>query len=123
MAWTEEKIREVTWGYMNHRQHFTENYKKVREICRQQNLECKMYMDAKKLMNQKNYIMKNKKITEMEVEEIKKAMQKSQRRHLNGKEQQLEQLCTIRDGKQKQNSALITDKKMENHQHMNHINK
>ena len=29
-------------------------------------------MDAKKLMNQKNYIMKHNKITEMEIEEIKK---------------------------------------------------
>jgi len=31
-----------------------------------------MYMDAKKLMNQKYYIMKHNKITEMEIEEIKR---------------------------------------------------
>jgi hypothetical protein len=34
-----------------------------------------MYMDAKKLMNQKNYIMKNKKRTELEIEEIEKELQ------------------------------------------------
>jgi hypothetical protein len=32
-------------------------------------------MDAKKLMNQKNYTMKNKKITEMNVQQIKKDLQ------------------------------------------------
>jgi hypothetical protein len=54
------------------KQYFTTNYKKVYEICRQRNPECRKYMDAKKFMNQKNYIMKNKKITESEIEEIKK---------------------------------------------------
>jgi hypothetical protein len=38
-----------------------------------------MYMDAKKLMNHKNYIMKHNKITEMEIEEIKREIQTSQR--------------------------------------------
>jgi hypothetical protein len=37
-----------------------------------------MYMDAKKLMNHKNYIMKHKKITEIEIKEIKREMQESQ---------------------------------------------
>jgi len=69
-AWKEEEIIEVIWCYKYCRQHFTENYKKMYEIWRQRNPECGMYIDAKKLMNQKNYIMKHKKITEMEVEEI-----------------------------------------------------
>jgi len=34
-----------------------------------------MYMDAKKLMNQRNYIMKHKTIMEMEVEEIRRELQ------------------------------------------------
>ena len=38
-------------------------------------------MAAKKLMNQKNYIMKHNKISEMEIEQIKKEMQTSQRSH------------------------------------------
>jgi len=33
-----------------------------------------MYMDAKKLMNQKNCIVKHKKITDMEVEEIRREL-------------------------------------------------
>jgi DNA-binding transcriptional regulator YiaG len=41
-----------------------------------------MYMDDKKLMNQKNCILKHKKITEMEIEDIKREMQVSQRSQL-----------------------------------------
>ena len=54
-AWAKEQIRKVTWCYMYYRQNFTENYKKMYEIRRQRNPECRMYMDAKKLMNQKIY--------------------------------------------------------------------
>jgi hypothetical protein len=43
-------------------------------------------VDAKKLMNQKNCVMKNKKITEVESEEIKKELLGTQRRHLNERE-------------------------------------
>ena len=60
-AWTKEEIREVIWGYIFCKQHFTENYKTLYEIWRQRNTTCRMYIDAKKLMNQKNYIMKQKK--------------------------------------------------------------
>jgi hypothetical protein len=47
-------------------------------------------MDAKKLINRKNRNMKNKKITEMESEEIKKELQEYQRSHM--KESEGEQL-------------------------------
>ena len=60
-AWTREEIREVVWCYMYCRQHFTENYKKMYDIWRQRNPESRMYMDTKKLLNQKNYIMKHNK--------------------------------------------------------------
>ena len=66
-AWTIEKIREVVWCYIYCRQHFTENYKEMYEIWRKRNPESRMYMEAKKLLNQKNYIMKHNKITEMEL--------------------------------------------------------
>jgi hypothetical protein len=56
-----------------------------------------MSTDAKKLLNQKNYILKNKNITEMEIEEIRKELQEDQRSHLNGSEQ-LEQFCTVNAG-------------------------
>jgi len=52
------------------KQHFTENYKTVYEIWRQRNPTGRIYMDPKKIMNQKNYIMKHNKTTEMEIEEI-----------------------------------------------------
>jgi hypothetical protein len=88
MAWTKEETREVIWCYMYCKQYFTASYKKVYEIWRQRNSECRKYMDAKKLMNQKNYIMKNKKITELEIEEIKKELQGAQRSHLNEREEE-----------------------------------
>ena len=81
-SWTKEEIREVIRCYMYCRQHFTENFKKVCEIWRQRNPERRMYMDAKKLINQKNYFMKHKMIMEMEVEEIRRELQESQRSHL-----------------------------------------
>ena len=59
-------------------------------------------MDAKKLMNQRNYIMKHKKITETEVEEMRRELQESQRSHLEEREdEELEHSGTIRVGEQK----------------------
>ena len=43
-------------------------------------------MDPKKLMNQKNYIMKHNKVTEMEIEEIKRGIQTRQRSQLAERE-------------------------------------
>ena len=76
-----------------------------------QNAECTL--DAKKLINQKNYIMKHK-IAEMEVEEIKRELQESQRIHLEEREEERqEHLGTIRDDEQKPNAALTTDEEKE----------
>jgi hypothetical protein len=81
------------------------------------NPECRIYMDAKKLLNQKNYIMKHKKITEIEVEEIKRELQGNQRSHLEEREEEKqEHLGTIRDDKQKPNAAFTTDGEMEIYQ-------
>jgi len=83
-----------------------------------------MNMDAKKLMNQKNYIMKHKKITEMEVEEIRRELQESQRRHLEEREEeQLEHLGTIRDGEQKPDAASTIEEETEIQQQRNQIHK
>jgi uncharacterized protein with WD repeat len=80
------------------RQHYTKNYKKMYEIWRQRNPECRMYMDAKKLLNQKNYIIKNKKIKEIEVEEVKRELNGNQRNHLEEREEEKqEHLGTTRD--------------------------
>ena len=80
------------------------------EIWRQRNPESRMYMDAKKLLNKKNYIMKHNKITEMEIEEIKKELQANQRSHLEEREEEkLEHPGTIRDREQKPNTAFTTE--------------
>ena len=109
-AWTKEGIREVMWCYMYCTQHFTENYKKMYEMWRKRNPECRMYMGAKKLINQKNYIMKHKNITEMEVEEIMRELQESQRSHLEEREEgKLEHSGTKGDGEQMPNAASATE--------------
>jgi hypothetical protein len=100
-AWTKEEIREVIWCYMYCRQHFTENYKKLYEIWRRQNPECRIYMDAKKLLNHKNYILKHNKITEMEIEEIKRELQASQTSHQEEKGKgELDHPGSMGDGEQ-----------------------
>jgi hypothetical protein len=66
--------------------YLTDSYRKLYEICRQRSPDCRRYMDAKKLINQKNYIMKNKKITEVEIEKIKMELQRNQRSHINESE-------------------------------------
>ena len=106
----------------------TENYKKVYEIWRQRNPECRMYKDAKKLINQRNYIMKHNKITEMEVEEIRRELQESQRSHQEEREEEeeeeeLEHSWTIRDGEQKLDAASTTEEETEIYQQRNQIHK
>ena len=72
------------------------------EIWRQRNPESRMYMDVKKLMNQKNYIIKHNRIMEIEIEEIKRELQASQRRRLEEREEEvLENLGTKWDGEKK----------------------
>ena len=85
-AWTKEERKGVIWCYMYCRQHFAGNYKKMYEIWRQRNPDSRMYLDAKKLLNQKNYITKHKKLTENEIEEIKKDVQANEEGHLGGRE-------------------------------------
>jgi len=64
-----------------------------------------MYIDAKKLMNQKNYIMKRNKKTEMETEEIKREMQTSQRSHPAEREEEtLVHTDTVKDDEQAESS-------------------
>ena len=68
--------------------------------------------------------MKDKKITEMEVEEIRRELQESQRSHLEEREEEkLELSGTIRDGEQKPNAAFTTEEETEIHQQRNQIHK
>jgi len=88
----------------------------VYEIWRKRNPEFRMYMDGKKLLNQRNYIMKPKTITEVEVEEIRREPQESQRSHLEEREEELEHSGTIRDGEKKPDAASTTEEETEIHQ-------
>jgi hypothetical protein len=98
------------------RQHFTGNYKKIYEIWRRHNPECRIYVDAKKLLNQKNYIVKHNKIMEMEIEEIKREIQASQRNHQEGKgEGELEHPGTTGGGEQQPSAVFTTEEEMEIH--------
>jgi hypothetical protein len=83
-----------------------------------------MYMDAKKLMNQKNYIMKHKKITEMEIEEIKREMQASRKSQLAGREEtKLVHAVIIEEDEHKLNAVTTTAEETESQQHGDQINK
>ena len=67
--------------------------------------------------------MKNKKITEMEIEQTKKESQDDQRSHVNESEgEHLEQLCTVNAGVQ-ENLAPTTEEEKENHQKRDYISK
>jgi hypothetical protein len=81
-------------------------------------------MDAKKEMNQKNYIMKHNKITEMEIEEIKREVQTSQRSQpAEREEEMLVHKGTIKDDEHKPNAVTTTGEEMEIHHHRDQINK
>ena len=123
-AWTKEEIREVIWCCMHCKQHFTENYKSLYEIWRQRKPTCRVYMDAKKLMNQKNYIMKHNKITEKEIEEIKREVQTCQRSQTTDREEEmLVHTGTIKDDEHKLNTVTTTGEETETQQHREQITK
>ena len=83
-----------------------------------------MYIEAKKLMNQKEYIMKHKKITEMEIEEIKRNLQTNQRSHLEEmEEEELERPGTTREGEEKPKAAFTTEEETEIHNQKDQTNK
>ena len=124
-AWTKQEIREVILCYMCCRQHFTENYKKMYEIWRQRNPECKMYMDAtKKLMNHKNCIMKHKKITDKIRRDKERTARKSGKSHRRKREEEKqEHLGITKDDEQKPNAAFTMEEVVKIHQQREQIYK
>jgi hypothetical protein len=104
-------------------QNLTENYKILYEIWRQRNPTCRMYMDTKKLMKQKNYINKHKNITQVEIEEIKREMQASQESQLAGREEEkLVHAVTIEEDEYKLNAVPTTAEETENQKQRDQIN-
>jgi hypothetical protein len=83
-----------------------------------------MYRDAKKLMNQKNYIMKHNKITEMEIEEIKREIQTNQRNHPAEREEETQvRTDIIKDDEHNLNAVTSTGEETETQQHREQIAK
>ena len=83
-----------------------------------------MYMDAKKVMNQKNYIMKHKNITEMKIKEIQRELLASQRSHLGEREEEkLEHLGTIRNDEKKPCAVFTTEEETKIHKQIDQIHK
>jgi hypothetical protein len=70
------------------------------------------------------FIMKHKKIMEMEIEEIKREMQASQRSYLEDrKEEKLEHPGATQNGEQKPSTVFTTEEETEIHQHRDQIHK
>jgi hypothetical protein len=72
---------------------------------------------CQEIIEPENYIMKYKKITEIEVEEIKRELQGNQKSHLEEREEEKqEHLGTTRDDEQKPNVTFTTEEEMETRQ-------
>jgi hypothetical protein len=72
IRWSKEEMKEVVWSFMYIKATtLTENYKVAYELWREKNPNLRTTIHAKLLLNQKNYILKNKKNTHIEIDEIK----------------------------------------------------
>ena len=66
-------MKEVLWCYMYIKEKtLGENYKEAYKLWRERNPVSRMNIDAKALFNQKNYILKAKRIPAIEIDEMKK---------------------------------------------------
>jgi len=65
-------MEEVLWCFTNIKEKtLRENYKEAYKLWRERNPMTRMNIEAKALLNQKNYILKAKRITAVEIDEIK----------------------------------------------------
>jgi hypothetical protein len=65
-------MKEVVWCFMCIKTTtLTENYEVAYELWRERNPNFGINIDAKLLLNQKNYILRNKRITDIEIDDIK----------------------------------------------------
>jgi len=68
-------MKEVLWSFTYIKEKTVrQNYKEAYNLWRERNPATRMNMDAKALLNQKNYIIKAKRITAVEIDEIKKKL-------------------------------------------------
>ena len=72
IRWSQEEMKEVLWCFTYIKEKtLGENYKEAYKLWREGNTMTRMNIDAKELLNQKNYILKRKRITAVEIDEIK----------------------------------------------------
>jgi len=71
IRWNKEETKEVVWCFRYVKETTcTENYRLAYDLWKQRNRNSRRNIDAKLLLNHKNYILKNKKITDLEIPEI-----------------------------------------------------
>jgi len=71
IQWSREEMKEVLWCFMYIKEKTLENYKEAYKLWRERNPMTRMNIDAKALLNQKNYILKAKRTTAVAIDEIK----------------------------------------------------
>ena len=65
-------MKEVVWCFPYIKEmSLRENYKEVYKLWRERNTVARINLDAKALLNQKNYILKAQRLTAVEIEEIR----------------------------------------------------
>jgi hypothetical protein len=112
VAWTSEGIKEVVWCCLYCRKYLIDNSKKCMKYGDNEIQTGECTWMQRNSQTRTTVSWKNKKITEMDIEEIKKELQDNQRSHVNkSKRKQLEQLCTMYVGVQKQHSAPTREEK------------
>jgi hypothetical protein len=72
IRWSQREMKEVFWCFTYIKENtLGENYKEAYKSWRERNPMMKTNIDAKSLLNQKNLILKAKRITAVEIEETK----------------------------------------------------
>jgi hypothetical protein len=72
IRWSQEEMKNVLWRFMYIKEKtLGENHKEAYKLWRERNPMMRMNIDAKALLNQKNYILKAKRITVVDIDEIK----------------------------------------------------
>jgi len=75
IRWSQEEMKEVLWCYIYVKEKtLGENYKEAYKLWRERNPVTRMNIDAKALFNQKNYILKSKRIPAIEMDVIKESV-------------------------------------------------
>ena len=71
IRWSQEEMKEVLWCFMYIKEKtLGENYMEAYKLWRDRNPMTRLNIDAKAVLNQKNYILRAKRITDVEIDGI-----------------------------------------------------